>query len=1020
MSWVQPQPYDYRLFDQLDLGSPFGRLCLILAPALRIEPRLLRNARQRYLPRSDASLENRLWFSRVIETRSTRSVNLRPGLARRLVDQLAVHGGPHGRERLARICDFIAEQTRDWDPLDRIEQSLRWAVRDDDQARVGELLRELLRRIATSSEERSRADLARWIKGALPPLQAVTEAHRESGWLAQFAGAALGDPGIVLRGHGTPREPMPGWLATLLPASAGLTLGLRLGRSDERLILECLEPEPGLPRLDLFTPAPAPVHIECANRAQGSPGWVSLFVGCRIPVGRSCHALILQTLDGRRFRVASREGSEAIRADHSPSRSVVFVCASGDEMHAFRLADLLKRQGVSVRVEPLAASMRKTPDSAAAADPDEQLVVLWSRHAASAMEKNDPERARNVFSPAASGAAYRLLIGLDRTPLPEGIGTGGTPAARLDFSERSADWGRDEAQAVLSALSSDRPVALQVLRSDHTLEEFRAARLAADIAEVLPATSGRQARASALAQQIEASLRRRRPRGGIVDTVEIGGEVERALVRAGEHEAARAYAEPDTNGMSSMVSIYVSYAWKEEEQNRLVDRLGEACAARGIELWRDKTSIGYGDSIRQFMDEIGTGRHVVLVLSEAYFKSPYCMYELRQIYENKAFRQRVTPIVLSGTRFHKPIDRIPYIKYWEKEIADLRTALDDLDDPKMTLESRKDLDRYAENRRMIAELQSILADMNTPCAEVHVGTDFAALLDRISPQPAASSPLDPFRMQITDEIRKILAFSSRLTNSLQNAMRDAGTEPSGDLAASLCAVDPKRALEDLLFPATKIALAPFDPRQPEFLDTWSDAKSVLAWLSLLAVDSEWLRQASRNALSADRFSFEIDVKTLLGVELVSSRQQQIAPQLRLATGMKDVVGEGMILEPPYDNGWHDEAALDKLVCEVWEHIYPEVIQKTLSERDMRVLNATLRVRRKQKSHHHYIPVSVEQESRLRRLDFFQKLRAKLPDISVIFFNPRGDSAALLISDEEYFMTIIRKFLTIPDSLGKRP
>ena len=60
---------------------------------------------------------------------------------------------------------------------------------------------------------------------------------------------------------------------------------------------------------------------------------------------------------------------------------------------------------------------------------------------------------------------------------------------------------------------------------------------------------------------------------------------------------------------------------------------------------------------------------------------------------------------------------------------------------------------------------------------------------------------------------------NRLTNSLQTAMRDAAIEPSADLAASLCAVDPERALEDLLFPATKSALAVFDPRQAEFADT---------------------------------------------------------------------------------------------------------------------------------------------------------------------------------------------------------
>ncbi|MDS4059548.1 MAG: hypothetical protein RKP73_13420, partial [Candidatus Contendobacter sp.] len=238
MSWIEPEPYDRRLFAALDLTSAFGRLCLILAPALRVEPRLLRNARRRYLPRTDADLENRLWFSRVVESRSARSVSLRPGLARLLVDHLAGGEGARGAERLAHLYAFIAGQTRDWDELDRLEQALRWAIRDDDRPRVGELLRDLLRRIDTSGGERERTDLARWIKGALPSLRGATEAYRESGWLAQFAGATLGDTGLMLHGAAIPPDPMPAWLGALVPAGAGLALGVRLGRDGDRLILE--------------------------------------------------------------------------------------------------------------------------------------------------------------------------------------------------------------------------------------------------------------------------------------------------------------------------------------------------------------------------------------------------------------------------------------------------------------------------------------------------------------------------------------------------------------------------------------------------------------------------------------------------------------------------------------------------------------------------------------------------------------------------------------------------------------
>ena len=466
-----------------------------------------------------------------------------------------------------------------------------------------------------------------------------------------------------------------------------------------------------------------------------------------------------------------------------------------------------------------------------------------------------------------------------------------------------------------------------------------------------------------------------------------------------------------------MVSVYVSYAWKEEEQNRLVDKLGEACAARGIELRRDINRIGYGDSIRQFMDEIGDGRHVVLVLSEAYYKSESCMYELLKIHQNRDFRKRVNPVVLSGTQFRKPIDRVPYIEFWNNETANLQAALNRIRDSTHILELQKALNYYADFRRLMSELLSDLADMNTLTEEVHVHTDFAALLDRISP-PIIE--IDDFRTKITEEIRNILATSNRLNNALQSTLRDAGIEPTADMAASLCALDPQRALEDLLFPATKSTLAVFDPRQPEFADTWNVAKSVLAWLSLLAVDDDWLGQANRSALSAGKLGFEIVVETPLGVELVSSRYRQMVPRLRAKKGTAEVIGDDLIPQPQYDTGWGDEAALDKLVLEVWARVFPEESRATLSQKDLRTLNNELRFRDRHKTFHHYIPVPTEQTSRLCRPDFYQKLLEKLPAITVIFFQPTGGTPALLVSDEDYFRTVVRNFLSIPEQLARKP
>jgi hypothetical protein len=353
-------------------------------------------------------------------------------------------------------------------------------------------------------------------------------------------------------------------------------------------------------------------------------------------------------------------------------------------------------------------------------------------------------------------------------------------------------------------------------------------------------------------------------------------------------------------------------------------------------LRRDRTKIGYGDSIRQFMDEIGASRHVVLVLSEAYFKSEYCMYELCRIHDHGDVRKRVKPLVLTGTSFHKPIDRGRYLKHWETETANLEKELDGLTDPKYTLKLRQALDGYADFRRRMDELLYMLADMNSLREDVHLDSDFAALLDRIAPQ-LTGKPDDLFRARITDEIRGILAASARLSNALRAALREAGREPSSDLSTDLCAEDLERALEDLLFPATRSALAVLDPRQPEFADTWSVAKSVLAWLSLLAVDSECLVRPAearcRQASSVSRSSSRPLSASNSSVPAIARSPRGCA----LQKGTRKCRGR---IDPAavIRNRLGRRRRARRTAARVWAHVFPEESRSTLSAKDLRTLN----------------------------------------------------------------------------------
>jgi hypothetical protein len=314
-------------------------------------------------------------------------------------------------------------------------------------------------------------------------------------------------------------------------------------------------------------------------------------------------------------------------------------------------------------------------------------------------------------------------------------------------------------------------------------------------------------------------------------------------------------------------------------------------------LPQDKGCIGYSDSIRAYMDKLAAGRYVVLVLSKPYFESDYCMYELREIYNNQNFRKRVYPIVISGTRFHKPLDRVPYIKHWEDEKAKLEKKLATIS-REYTKSLNATLDDYADFRRLMDELLSILADMNTLTEDIHVGTDFEALLDRIKPsQPPGTpailqrkrAPDRDFRQKIGVEIQQILNQRSNLQIAIRAEATAIGKGNSGNLVETLCQTELETALDDMLRPATEKCLAVLDVNSREYADTWEAAKSVLGWLSLLSVSNDWVEQQEGLGSLSD-LSFEIVVNTPCGVEIVSSRYRQIPPKLYMQPGKSGVHG----------------------------------------------------------------------------------------------------------------------------------
>jgi hypothetical protein len=179
--------------------------------------------------------------------------------------------------------------------------------------------------------------------------------------------------------------------------------------------------------------------------------------------------------------------------------------------------------------------------------------------------------------------------------------------------------------------------------------------------------------------------------------------------------------------------VFISYAWGEDtsEREAIVNQLDQSLQRRGLKIIRDKRDLGYKGSIRKFMERIGEGDIIIVVISDKYLRSKNCMYELVQIAKNKQFVDRVFPIVLSDAKIYDAGDRLDYVEHWEKEKARLNTKIRELSDFSNLDSIQQELNDVDDFRDEIDELAGLLKDMNTLNPSMHRDSDFSELFTAI-------------------------------------------------------------------------------------------------------------------------------------------------------------------------------------------------------------------------------------------------------------------------------------------------
>ncbi len=182
-------------------------------------------------------------------------------------------------------------------------------------------------------------------------------------------------------------------------------------------------------------------------------------------------------------------------------------------------------------------------------------------------------------------------------------------------------------------------------------------------------------------------------------------------------------------------SIFISYSSKNSD---IADYIDEVFSKKGIELTRDIRDVEFKKSFKEFMKKIRKTDFAILVISDHFLKSRYCMYEVIEFLKEENFKEKVLPVVLNDVALD-PLGKAGYLKYWKDEFEKLNNLVDEFDNVEK-ISPAQDLKHYRNISMHIGEFLDTISDMKYEPYEKLKATDFKAFFDEIKKKARYINP----------------------------------------------------------------------------------------------------------------------------------------------------------------------------------------------------------------------------------------------------------------------------------------
>lgn len=119
------------------------------------------------------------------------------------------------------------------------------------------------------------------------------------------------------------------------------------------------------------------------------------------------------------------------------------------------------------------------------------------------------------------------------------------------------------------------------------------------------------------------------------------------------------------------MKVYISYSRKPPIKSIVKNWMCPSMDEANLEYIIDEKDCGYGEDIERFEHEIGEADNVLIVLSDSYFHSINCMFEMALIIEHGMYNKRPMWVSIDDfSRSETTYDEI--CQYWKEQAEEAR------------------------------------------------------------------------------------------------------------------------------------------------------------------------------------------------------------------------------------------------------------------------------------------------------------------------------------------------------------